>query len=218
MESSPTSSIIKDDTHGRFGQKVTEWRDEVISRIFSVVLDESSHDVNKDFCEREREREFFKSPALSYIYIYTTRPKRKKKNSERTRDYSCPDLSTVHYLSSRRLAGWDLCSETQTLFHLPAGRHLILCDVGITPIVFFLSFFLSSKHTHTKDASWRWFLFLLFKQIAVVLLNCWAAGRNESLGPPRLFLADGQKRKKNSARTGLVLSLAAKDNVGQSSL
>ena len=101
--------------------------------------------MNKDFCEREREREFFKSPALSYIYIYTTRPKRKK-NSERTRDYSCPDLSTVHYLSSRRLAGWDLCSETQTLFHLPAGRHLILCDVGITPIVFFLSFF----QTHTQ--------------------------------------------------------------------
>ena len=153
--------------------------------------------MNKDFCEREREREFFKSPALSYIYIYTTRPKRKKKNSERTRDYSCPDLSTVHYLSSRRLAGWDLCSETQTLFHLPAGRHLILCDVGITPIVFFLSFF----QTHTqKRCIMKMISFSPFQTDRcgiTQLLSCWTKRKSR---PAQVVSRRWPKKKKKTQR------------------
>ena len=161
--------------------------------------------MNKDFCEREREREFFKSPALSYIYIYTTRPKRKKKQ------WTNPRLQLSRSIH-RPLSLFATSRRMRSLFGDPnsfspaggAASYLVWCRHNSYS---FFSFFLSSKHTHKKDASWRWFLFLLFKQIAVVLLNCWAAGRNESLGPPRLFLADGQKRKKKLSedRTRFVI-------------
>lgn len=100
--------------------------------VVPVVLDESSHDVNKDFV---KERERVSSPAL-----------KKKWTNLRLHVSSCPDLFAVQVpfslLSLCDVSADEISVEEEektyiyirrpTLFHLPAGRRHLIC-VGITP-------------------------------------------------------------------------------------